>query len=224
MATRVTRNFAVAAMIGLGLATISGCAQVLAQESASPEPSPPPVQSSPSPTPSLSLEELANLGLIDSSGVTPAVQALIDDLDVFINDGDIGVVADVDGKPSGYASFAIRTGQSAVDLYWQGPLPTQMTEIIANHPGVDVHVHQVEWTLAELIVGRDVALELLTSGDFAELDLQTVGPMPDASGLEIWLGDVTTAEVSAVESAVLKATGIPAVVVTGMHIKPASTQ
>lgn len=224
MVTGVTRVLPVAAMMALGLASLGGCAQVLAQESASPETSARPAQSTPAPEPSLTDSELADLGLIDSSGVTPAVQALMDDLDVYINDGDIGVVADIDGEPSGYASFVIRTWESAVDLYWKGPLPAQVTTIIAAHPDVDTTVHQVEWTLAELIVGRDVAVELLTSGDFAGLDLQTVGPHPDGSRLIIQLGEVTPAEVRRVESAVLAATGIAVLIETGVHFKPAVTR
>jgi len=97
-----------------------------------------------------------------------------------------------------------------------------MTEIIDAHPDVDVHIHEAEWTLAELIVGRDIAVEILTSDDFAGLELETIGPKPDASGLKVALGDTTPKEVKAVKKAVAKATDIRVFVETGVHTVPAA--
>lgn len=167
---------------------------------------------------------LASPGEVLSTGVNPAVQALVDDLGVLIDDGDVGEVADIDGRPSGYASFVVTTGESAAKLYWKGDVPARVTEVVAAHPDVETTISSVEWTLAELVEGRDIALEILTSGEHAEFDLQTVGPQPDATGLLVQLGDNTLADAREVESIVAHATRIQVFVETGVHMVPAATR
>lgn len=155
--------------------------------------------------------------------MSTAVHALIQDLGPFVDDGDVGVVADIDGNPSGFGSIVIRPGPSAVDLYWKGPVPAKVTDIIEAHPDVAVTVRTADWSLAELVAARGTAFDLLASKKFRAIDFQSAGPQPDASGLLIQLGDVTEAQARKVKSATEKATGVTVFVETGVHWVPADT-
>lgn len=208
----IARTLSVGAMLALSILVIAGGGQAPAQGGV------------PKADWQADSGALASPGEVLSTGVNPAVQALVDDLGVLIDDGDVGEVADIDGRPSGYASFVVTTGESAAKLYWKGDVPARVTEVVAAHPDVETTISSVEWTLAELVEGRDIALEILTSGEHAEFDLQTVGPQPDATGLLVQLGDNTLADAREVESIVAHATRIQVFVETGVHMVPAATR
>lgn len=89
------------------------------------------------------VEEQRNLGLIDSSGITSGVEQLLDQLAPYTDAENERLPQQIDGAPNGYAQVAVRTDESAVDLYWKGPLP----ETIDANPGVEVHLHDVPWSL-----------------------------------------------------------------------------
>ncbi len=109
------------------------------------------------------------------------VDLLLADLGRYTDDGDVGVVPDIDGRPSGFASLVIRPDEAAIDLHWKGELPAQVQTILDNHPRVTVNLYDSPRNLAEYIELRDRVASLFRDGRFAPLLVQAVwaNPMED---------------------------------------------
>jgi hypothetical protein len=220
------RGASIATLTGLGSLLIYGCAQVPVGASSAPDAEHTVVASvsavaTSTPTPVPTVRESQQPTELQGASISEAERALFDDLGGIVDDENVAVMADIDGEPSGYAGLAVRPGPDAVDLYWKGAVPHSVMAIIKRHPTVDVTIHPTRWSLNELMAGRDGAWKLLNSRKFKDVELTSIGPQPDASGLLIQLGDVTPAQARRVEAAVAKATGITIFIETGVITSPA---
>lgn len=137
-------------------------------------------------TTELTPDELAQMdegempaSLVERSEIFTAFR---EDIDVWVNDGDVGHVADIDGQPSRFGSFWVDMAGLSADIYWAGEPPAELLDAVAAHPDVTVRFHTSPYSLHELIDARDrVAQADLTT----DLRLFLVSPASDASGLKV---------------------------------------
>ncbi len=167
------------------------------------------------------VEEQRNLGLIDSSGITSGVEQLLDQLAPYTDAENERLPQQIDGAPNGYAQVAVRTDESAVDLYWKGPLPETIDAIVDANPGVEVHLHDVPWSLIELASAQDEAWELLNSPGYEDVEVQSLGVERGARAFFVEVGDVSDERAEEVAAAVERLTGVPAHVDVGHYLVPA---
>lgn len=159
-----------------------------------------------------------SVSIEDAPRTLKEIEVLIADLGSYIDDEN-GAVADVGGKPSGYASFAVRNGLPAADLYWKGQVPSEITTILDRNPQVSVTVHAADWSLTELLEAKRIARDIIQAQNVGGA---AIGPMPDGSGLDLALSDIGEGEAAGIAKAIQEATGVPAFVTSTAKISAAS--
>ena len=93
--------------------------------------------------------------------VARAIQDLVDPLE--------GPVAKP--LPSGenrYGEVRIDSERDRVELWWSGPLPVEVQEVLANHPEVVTEVHEARFTDNELHEAAERIVRFLRSGRLGE--------------------------------------------------------
>lgn len=163
----------------------------------------------------------ADSGIISPTGDDPSATALWVDLAPLLGDAEVDAVPDVEGEPSNYAGLVFTPGQPAADLYWKGPMPQVVLDVIAAHPDVAVEIHDVRWNLTDLIVARDAATEFITARGYTNF---LVGPMPDASGILLTFSLVPTDEADELRETVEQVTGVRAFVESDREMVSGSRQ
>lgn len=120
------------------------------------------------------------------------------DIAKYVDDGDIGVVADVDGAPSNFGSFVIDEANLDATIYWAGEPPRGLISTIADHPQVTVTFLESAYSLRELIEARDAAVK----GEAPDgTRLVAASPASDASALQLSITSESGADLSDTEVA-----------------------
>lgn len=143
--------------------------------------------------------------------------AFLDEIDPYVNDGDVGVVAAIDGQESRYGSLIVDQRSLSADLYWAGELPDVVAAAIAHHPLVTVNVHRSAYSLAELISARDKLMDRWDTLAPKGFTILMLGPASDASGISLTLtatGDakLPTSESESLSREIADITGVKPIV------------
>jgi hypothetical protein len=102
------------------------------------------------------------------------------------------------GKPvaprsvdTGYTSVAMNAKEKSVVLYWRGPVPTEVHEIIDRFPDVPIDVHEdAEYSLTEMNVAMDAVQGWSVDAGYP---LVRIGPDVEGDGIRV-LAKVTESE------------------------------
>ncbi|WP_436501741.1 hypothetical protein [Actinokineospora sp. HUAS TT18] len=113
---------------------------------------------------------------------------------------------------SGYSSIKLSVADNSLTVYWSGQVPPQVEAAIDARPaGITVYVSQVTHSLIEM---QQQMTSLLERADAAGIELLSVGPRPDSSGLQATVaGDVAKAQQ-------ILASSIPLTIITGTDSEP----